>query len=59
MTVTVSPELEKLVAYLATCGGQDRYERFMKAKYPELPRRRAFFLAQPRRLGGTKPRWNC
>jgi hypothetical protein len=35
MTVTVSPELEKLVAYLATCGGQDRYERFDSAGEPD------------------------
>src|SRR5205823_3387204 len=31
-----------------------RYERFMQAKYPELPTRRAFFVAQPRRLGGSE-----
>jgi len=31
---------------------RDRYEAFMKGKYPNLPRRRAFFVAQPRRLGG-------
>lgn len=30
---------------------QDRYERFMKFRYPELPRRRAFFIAQPRAAG--------
>jgi hypothetical protein len=28
--------------------GQDVYERFMRAKYPDLPKRRAFFVAQPR-----------
>lgn len=33
---------------------QERYERFMKLKYPDLPRRRAFFVAQPRRLGGAE-----
>jgi hypothetical protein len=27
---------------------RDRYERFMHARYPDLPRRRAFFVAQPR-----------
>jgi hypothetical protein len=32
----------------------DRYERFMKAKYPELPKRRAFFIAQPRPIGGEE-----
>jgi hypothetical protein len=31
---------------------RDRYERFMQAKYPELPKRRAFFVAQPHALGG-------
>ncbi len=30
---------------------RDRYEQFMKAKYPDLPRRRAFFVAQPRGVG--------
>src|SRR5262249_46007409 len=30
---------------------RDRYERFMKARYPELPKRRAFFVAQPRTVG--------
>jgi hypothetical protein len=30
------------------------YEKFMKAKHPELPARRAFFVAQPRRLGGVE-----
>jgi hypothetical protein len=33
---------------------RDRYEQFMKAKYPDLPRRRAFFVAQPRTMGGTE-----
>lgn len=33
---------------------RDRYERFMQLKYPELPKRRAFFVAQPRRLGGAE-----
>jgi hypothetical protein len=31
-----------------------RYERFMQAKYPDLPRRRAFFVAQPHSVGGTE-----
>lgn len=30
---------------------RDRYERFMKARYPDLPKRRAFFIAQPRSVG--------
>jgi hypothetical protein len=32
---------------------RDRYDRFMKARYPDLPRRRAFFVAQPRTVGGS------
>jgi len=32
---------------------RDKYERYMKNKYPELPRRRAFFVAQPRSVGGA------
>lgn len=33
---------------------KDRYEKFMQSKYPDLPKRRAFFVAQPRRLGGQE-----
>src|SRR5262249_51163110 len=33
---------------------RDRYEKFMQAKYPDLPRRRAFFVAQPRPIGGSE-----
>jgi hypothetical protein len=33
---------------------QERYERFMRAKYPDLPKRRAFFVAQPRAIGGSE-----
>jgi hypothetical protein len=33
---------------------RDHYERFMQAKYPDLPRRRAFFVAQPRTVGNTE-----
>jgi hypothetical protein len=33
---------------------RDRYERFMKARYPDLPRRRAFFVAQPCAVGNTE-----
>lgn len=32
---------------------RDRYEQFMQAKYPTLPKRRAFFVAQPRGMGGA------
>jgi|SRR5262245_27317300 len=31
---------------------RERYETYMLARYPELPRRRAFFIAQPRAMGG-------
>lgn len=31
-----------------------RYERFMRERYPELPARRAFFVAQPRAIGGAE-----
>ena len=31
---------------------RDKYEHFMQARYPELPKRRAFFVAQPRSVGG-------
>lgn len=30
-----------------------KYETYMKSKYPDLPKRRAFFVAQPKRLGGS------
>jgi hypothetical protein len=33
---------------------RERYEQFMHAKYPDLPRRRAFFVAQPRAVGGVE-----
>lgn len=33
---------------------KERYEKFMQTKYPELPKRRAFFVAQPRRFGGSE-----
>jgi hypothetical protein len=31
---------------------RERYEVYMRNRYPELPKRRAFFVAQPRTLGG-------
>lgn len=46
------PSNTKVFVYLFE--DQERYERFMRSKYPELPKRRAFFVAQPRRLGGTE-----
>ncbi len=30
---------------------RERYDRFMKSKYPDLPQRRAFFVAQPHGVG--------
>lgn len=33
---------------------RERFEAFMRQKYPDLPRRRAFFVAQPRRIGGAE-----
>jgi hypothetical protein len=33
---------------------RDRYERFMSGKYPWLPKRRAFFVVQPRSRGGAE-----
>lgn len=46
------PSNKEIFVYLF----EDRasYEKFMKAKHPELPMRRAFFVAQPRRLGGIE-----
>lgn len=32
---------------------RERYEQFMRTKYPDLPKRRAFFVAQPRSTGNT------
>lgn len=31
---------------------KDRYEKFMQASYPDLPKRRAFFVAQPWKKNG-------
>jgi hypothetical protein len=33
---------------------RERYERYMKDRYPDLPERRAFFVAQPRSIGGAE-----
>src|SRR5262245_55823178 len=32
---------------------RDKYESFMKARYPDLPKRRAFFVAQPKTVGAA------
>jgi hypothetical protein len=46
----LSPSNSLILVYLFE--DRDRYDRFMKARYPDLPRRRAFFVAQPRAVGG-------
>ncbi|MFO0865710.1 MAG: DUF1570 domain-containing protein [Gemmataceae bacterium] len=33
---------------------KEKYERFMQLKFPDLPKRRAFFVAMPRRMGGNE-----
>lgn len=33
---------------------RDRYEQFMQARYPNLPRRRVFFVAQPHGMSGSE-----
>lgn len=33
---------------------QDKYERYMRYRYPDLPKRRAFFVAVPRSAGGPR-----
>jgi hypothetical protein len=33
---------------------RQRYKSYMQSRYPELPDRRAFFVAQPRSLGGDE-----
>src|SRR5262245_2343603 len=33
---------------------QDKYERYMRFRYPELPKRRAFFVAHPGTPGGPR-----
>jgi hypothetical protein len=33
---------------------QERYERYMRYRYPELPKRRAFFVAHPGAPGGAR-----
>jgi hypothetical protein len=33
---------------------RQRYEQFMRARYPDLPKRRAFFVAQPHSVGGAE-----
>jgi hypothetical protein len=46
------PSSTEVFVYLF--GDKDRYEKFIQAKRPDLPPRRAYFMAQPRRLGGVE-----
>ncbi|MBX7104867.1 MAG: DUF1570 domain-containing protein [Gemmataceae bacterium] len=32
---------------------REKYEKFMRARYPDLPKRRAFFVAQPKSVGAS------
>jgi len=41
------------VVYVYLFPDRERYDRFMKARYPDLPERRAFFVAQPRAVGAA------
>jgi hypothetical protein len=41
------------IIYVYLFQDRERYERFMKFRYPDLPERRAFFVAQPRSVGGA------
>ena len=41
------------IVYVYLFEDRDSYERYMKVRYPELPKRRAFFVAQPRSVGGS------
>jgi hypothetical protein len=47
------PESTKLIQVFIF-EDRDHYERFMRAKYPDLPKRRAFFVAQPHSVGGEE-----
>ena len=33
---------------------QEKYERYMRYRYPDLPKRRAFFIGVPRTVGGPR-----
>jgi hypothetical protein len=45
------PSAERPV-YVYLFEDRDRYQKYMQARYPKLPKRRAFFIAQPRAMGG-------
>ena len=48
-TLLLPPSTKLVQVYLFE--DSDRYEKFMQATHPELPKRRAFFIAQPRPMG--------
>jgi hypothetical protein len=41
------------IVYVYLFQDRERYDRFMKSRYPDLPERRAFFVAQPRSVGAA------
>ena len=45
------PTAERPV-YVYLFEDRERYQQYMKVRYPDLPKRRAFFMAQPRGMGG-------
>lgn len=47
------PSSDKLI-HVYLFEDRDRYERYMNLKYPDLPKRRAFFVAQPRSVGNSE-----
>jgi len=50
--LNLSPSNRPILVYLFD--SRDRYEQYMQAKYPNLPKRRAFFVAQPHAVGGSE-----
>lgn len=48
------PSSTSQVIFVYIFQDREHFEKFMQMKYPDLPRRRAFFVAQPRRLGGAE-----
>ncbi|HZT82379.1 MAG TPA: DUF1570 domain-containing protein [Gemmataceae bacterium] len=47
------PDSDKLV-YVYLFEDRARYQRYLKQKQPKLPERRAFFVVQPRPMGGEE-----
>jgi hypothetical protein len=50
--LNLPPSSKPILVYLFE--SRDRYEQYMQAKYPNLPKRRAFFVAQPHAVGGSE-----